>query len=220
MLLWIPLILVLGVYCFFELKAGEKDWNWKIATMLKVILSFGIAGCAWAFCLKNPGGLFSVLMALGLTLAVPADYFLQYMNLEEKRYTAGILFFALMHISLLVAYFTSYGVHLLEFILFAVFIACVLAIEKICRWKIVALKNLLTAYTAVVALMAAKSISLGILNPSPSTMLIALAGACFLASDIILGFWGYRWKRPGVAVANRVVYFAGQILFAYSLFLI
>lgn len=219
MIFLIPLSILLLAYCLLEFRAQSNPRFWTAAALLKVAVSLSIALLAWSFSFQKPGGPSPALLALGLSFAVPADYFLQFIDRDAKRYSAGIVFFSLMHLSLLTGFFWEYKVHMAEFVLFAFILICIFDVQKFQKWKITNQKVLLSFYTALVTLMAAKSLSVGMLNQGPDMLLTGLGGAFFLASDIILGIWEYTSKRPSLAVANRAVYFMGQIFFAYSLFL-
>lgn len=215
----IPLGAFLAVYCYLEYRAQIDPRFFQRATLCKVFLSLSIAVLAWWFCVSNKGDAFSVLLALGLSFAVPADYFLQFIDSDGKRYSMGIFCFSLMHLSLLAAFFYQYRLHLTEFILFVFVLFCVFDVQRFQKWKIQNQRVLLSVYTVLVTFMASKAMASGFLVQAPQAFLVALGGVCFLASDIILGIWEYHAKKPVLAAANRAVYFIGQLFFACSLFL-
>jgi len=204
-------VALLAYYC--EL---EKQENFKSATTLKVILSAYAAGvCVYAAILLNNYVFY--IFALGLICAVPADFFLQYIKTDLKKYRFGILFFGLMHLCLIVSFFLIYPVTFYEFIIFAVFIAILLGFQILGKWEIGKEKTQLTVYTVLVVFMAAKAISLYIIAPSGFTLMVALGGLFFFISDLFLGIWAYSKSKFVFLALNRIIYFAGQLCLAFYL---
>jgi len=195
----------------------EKQEKFRQATALKVILSAIAAGlCVFAAILLN--SYIFYIFALGLIFAVPADFFLQYIKTDLMKYRAGIFFFGLMHICLLVSFFIIYPVTFYEFVIFAIFIGILLAFQITGKWKIGEEKTQLTIYTVLVVLMAAKAISIYIASPTTYTMMVALGGLFFFISDLFLGIWAYSGNNKFVYLAlNRIIYFSGQLFLALYL---
>jgi len=202
---------LLGYYCILEKQ--EKFWP---ATVLKVILSAFAAGVCVYAAIQLDNYIYK-LFAIGLLCAVPADYFLQYIKTDLKRYRIGIFFFGAMHICLIVSYFLVYPVTIYEFIIFAVFIAILLGFQILGKWEIGKEKAQLTVYTVFVVFMAAKAISLYIVAPSSYTLMVALGGLFFFISDLFLGIWAYSSSKFIYLALNRVIYFAGQLCLAFYL---
>jgi len=200
-------------YCVLEKQ--EKFW---LATIFKVILSAFAAGlCVYAAVLLSSYVFY--IFALGLVCAVPADFFLQYIKTDLKKYRTGILFFSLMHICLIVSFYLIYAVTIYEFILFAVLIGILLAFQLIGKWKMGPEKAQLTIYTVLVVFMAAKAISLYFTIPNPALfiLMLSLGGLFFFLSDLLLGIWAYSKEKFVFLALNRIVYFAGQLLLAFYL---
>ena len=214
-MIWILLsfAILLTVYCIFE--GGGK---FVPATALKVALSASIAVFAWVCAVSHGLKAPLVMMAAGLTLAVPADYFLQYIKSDGKRYEAGILCFAGMHICLLFSFVDRFSIHWQEFAIFALILGALLLLQSLQKWELGRQKLPLSVYTVLVVLMASKSISLGLLFPAKETFLIAAGGLCFVASDMVLGVWDYHDEKKVFLLLNRIIYFCGQLLFALSVF--
>lgn len=214
MIIWIcaAFVLLLAAYCVMEGKG-----RFVPATALKVTLSAAIAATAWVFTARYAFSGPLTLMAVGLTLAVPADYFLQYIKTDPKRYEAGILCFSGMHICLLFSFVDRFGIHWLEFALFAGIIAVLLLLQTLEKWDLGRQKLPLSVYTVLVGIMAAKAISVGIRFPAPQTLFLAAGGFLFVASDMILGVWDYHDGRKVFVLLNRIVYFCGQLMFAFSI---
>ena len=210
-LIWVLFLPALAFYCILE-----KNDNFKAATALKVALSTYIAVLAISFAFLSVG-LFSTLIALGLAFAVPADFFLQYIKTDLKKYRFGIFFFGAMHVCLLTAFFTEYGISWIEFAIMALMLVILTIFQKTEHWNLGPAKNQLSVYTVLVVLMAAKSISIYILNPSPAHISLALGGLFFFISDLFLGIWDYYDDKFVFLALNRIIYFIGQLLIAGSL---
>jgi len=202
---------LLVYYCLLEKQ--EKFWP---ATILKVIISAIAAGvCVYAAVLLNSYLLY--IFALGLVFAVPADFFLQYIKTDLMKYRAGIFFFGLMHVCLLVSFFVMYPVTVYEFILFATFIGILLVFQIKGKWKMGEEKTQLTIYTVLVVFMAAKAISIFIVVPTSFTLMLALGGFFFFMSDLFLGIWAYQSEKFVYLALNRSIYFTGQLCLAFYL---
>jgi len=205
---------LLTYYCILE-----KQEKFLPATISKVILSAFAAGvCIYGAVKLNETAFY--LFALGLVFAVPADFFLQYIDTDLKKYRAGILSFGLMHICLLISFYLIYSIAIYEFIIIAVFIGILLAFQLIGKWKMGPEKTQLTIYTVFVVFMAAKAISIFITEPSglAYTLILAFGGLFFFASDLFLGIWAYSGNKKFLFLAlNRTIYFAGQLCLAFYL---
>jgi len=207
--------ILLASYIYLEYKE-----NFKAATILKVIISAIASGlCVFAAIYHNSYVFY--IFALGMIFAVPADFFLQYIKTDLMKYRAGIFFFGLMHICLLVSFYILYAITLLEFIIFAVFIGILLAFQILGKWKIGKEKTQLSIYTVLVVLMAAKAISLYFTIPNPAifVLMVSLGGLFFFISDLFLGIWAYS-KSSGkflYLALNRAIYFTGQLCLAFYL---
>ena len=207
---------LLAYYCVLEKQ--EKFWP---ATILKVILSACAAGVCVYAAIRLSSYVFYIF-ALGLVFAVPADFFLQYIKTDLMKYRAGIFFFGLMHICLLVSFYIIYAITFVEFVIFAVFIGILLAFQVLGKWKIGAEKSQLTIYTFLVVLMAAKATSLFFTIPNPQAFVLSLSlgGLFFFVSDVFLGIWAYSKEKFVFLALNRIIYFTGQLCLAFYLVLI
>ena len=214
----IAVVLIVIVYaalltCYCLLEKREKFWP---ATILKVILSAFAAGCCVYAAILLDNFIFYIF-ALGLVFAVPADYFLQYIKSDLLRYRFGIFFFGAMHVCLLISFYLVFPVTLYEFVIFAVFIAILLAFQIKGKWEIGKERVQLTIYSVFLVFMAAKAISLFIAAPSAFTLMAALGGLFFFASDLFLGIWAYSSSIFVYLALNRTIYFAGQLCLAFYL---
>jgi len=204
---------LLTVYCILEKQ--EKFWP---ATILKVGLSAYAAGvCVYAaFLLDN---YVFYIFALGLVCAVPADYFLQYIKTDLKRYRFGIFFFGAMHVCLLVSFYLVYAISIYEFLIFAILINILIVFQKVGKWTMKKEKGQLSVYTVLVVFMASKAISTYFTVPNPPIfiLMLSLGGLFFFMSDLFLGIWAYSKEKFVFLALNRVVYFAGQLCLAFYL---
>jgi len=203
---------LLTYYCILE--AQNKFWP---ATILKLILSAFAAGlCVYAAIMLSNYVFY--IFALGLLFAVPADYCLQYIKTNLTKYRVGITLFGLMHVCLLTSFYLTHRVSFFEFIIFAVFIAIVLAFQIIGKWEIGKEKAQINVYTVFVLFMSAKAISIFIATPAVHTAILAIGGLSFFISDVYLGIWAYSGKdtTPNL-VLNRTTYFAALLCFAFYL---
>lgn len=212
--LWIPFLILLAIYCYQEKL--KKFWP---ATTLKVILS-AFAAITAVYAAVQLQTVFGYALALGLICAVPADFFLQYIRSDLKKYRIGIFFFGAMHVCLLVGYYKTYGIHWAEFVIWVLMIVLLSIFQKFGKWDLGKVKYQLSAYTVLVTFMAAKSISIGITHISPATLILGIAGLCFYVSDLFLGIWGYYKDKYVYLALNRIIYFAGQLCFAFVLLLL
>jgi len=196
----------------------EKQEKFKNATIVKVILSAFASGvCVYAAI--GIGSYVFYIFALGMVFAIPADFFLQYIKTDLMKYRAGIFFFGLMHICLLVSFYIIYRVTYLEFVLFTVFIGILLAFMLIGKWKIGPERMQLNIYTVLVVFMAAKAVSLYFTIPNPALfiLMLSLGGLLFFISDLFLGIWAYSKNKFIYLALNRAIYFTGQLCLAFYL---
>ncbi len=204
---------LLIVYCAYE----KKD-DFKTATALKVILSAIASGlCFYAAIFLHSTVMY--IFATGMLCAVPADYYLQFIKLDIKKYRIGIFFFGAMHFFILISYFMKWGVHYYEFVILVLLLAILLIFQNKQHWKMGPERAQLTVYTLFVALMAAKSMSLLFIEVTPYTIAAATGGLCFFASDVFLGVWNYYRDKFVFLAANRAIYFTGQMALAFYLVL-
>jgi hypothetical protein len=206
-------ILLLTCYCILE-----KRKLFYPATSLKVILSAYIAVISLYAAIQMSNFVFYIF-ALGLVFAVPADFFLQYIKSDLKLYRIGIFFFGAMHVCLLISFYLLWSITIYEFIIWFIFLAILLIFQKIQKWRMGKEKRQLTIYTVLVTFMAAKAVSLLIVEPSSFTLAVSLGGLFFFISDIFLGIWDYYEEKFVFLVINRIVYFVGQLSLAFYLLL-
>jgi len=204
---------VLTCYCILE----KRSDNFQKATLVKVLLSAFTAGISVYAAILLSNHVF-LIFAIGLVLAVPADYFLQYIKTNLTKYRIGITLFGLMHVCLLTSFYLTNPVSFYEFIIFAVFLISILVFQIKGKWKIGKEKAQINVYTVFVLFMSAKTISIFIVAPTISTAILAIGGLLFFISDLFLGIWAYSGKDTYVnLVINRATYFVAQLCFALYL---
>ena len=214
-IIWILFITLLLIYC-----NEEKKDNFKKATILKVTLSAFVAVVTIYSAIKLGNKEEHIFIAFGLTMAVPADYFLQYIKKDITKYRIGIFFFGLMHIFLLLAFYQLFGLNYQALILIVIFLVILTVIQVVEKWNLGKTKYQLSVYTILVTVMAANAITSYLISPSTSTISLALGGLFFFISDIFLGKWGYYKEKFIYLFLNRTVYFIGQMLIAFYLVLL
>lgn len=212
-LIWSIFLPVLLIYCLLE-----KQNTFIPATTLKVILSAYVALTAFIYALPQKSFI-SLAIAMGLLFAVPADFFLQYIRSNIKKYRWGILFFGAMHVCLLTGYYLHWGISWIEFVVAVIMLVILSLFQKKENWNLGKTKTQLSIYTVLVVMMAAKSISIGLLHPEPATISLAIGGLLFFVSDIFLGIWDYYDDKFIFLALNRIIYFVGQLLIAQAIIL-
>lgn len=204
---------LLAVYCRLEQRV-----QFKAAATVKVLLSAMASGCCVAAAVAlNQAVLY--IFALGMAFAVPADFFLQYIVSDLPKYRVGILCFGAMHVCLLVSFYALWTIAVYEFVIWAILVGILVLFQTREKWRMGREKRQLTVYTVLVTFMAAKALSLPIVEPSAVTIAAALGGGLFFVSDLFLGIWDYHDRKFVFLALNRVVYFAGQLSFAFYILL-
>ena len=208
----IPYAVLLCIYLIFEQKK-----NFVVATTLKLSLSAAFCAAAFfaAMSVNNTGVseyIPAYIISGGLCFAFAGDYFLQYIKLDNEKFKKGIILFAAAQVMLIVAYYIILPVHFLEFVFLAAFLVLAVLLMKKQQWDISAQSPHITVYTVLVAFMGAKALSFAFL--CPELWQIALGGALFFLSDIILGMWNYKSGKMYLAHLNWITYFIGEIFIA------
>ena len=214
----------------FYLKA-EKQEKFRAATALKVTLSALCAFCALLGCLSPPGFLpgemhsyARAFVAIALACAVAGDYFMQFTRLDEKKFAAGIVFFALTQVFLIISLSIRHGVAWPEFAMTAAIFFFVLLLMKMQRWQAGRAFAPLSVYIALVIFMMSKAVlplaacfKAGDYSIIMVPLLLMAAGAALvLVSDLLLGISLFMPdSKIGVGV-KLTTYFCGLMLIALS----
>ena len=148
-----------------------------------------------------------------MLLCSRGDFYLQYIRRDLRKFTRGIILFGLGQVCNITALFLLAPYHWSGLAVLAALLALAVALKGIGRWDTSANEPWLTIYTVLVAMTAAKSLSVAIvLAGKPGGLLLGLGGLLFFLSDMVLGIWNYRKNHILLADLNWLLYFAGQFL--------
>lgn len=198
---------------FFLLYIRQENlYRFRTATALKITLTMTLAVCLIVALARD----FSPVLlaaAVGMLLCSGGDFYLQYIRRDVRKFTRGIILFGLGQVCNITALFLLAPYHWSGLAVLAALLALAVALKGIGRWDTSANEPWLTIYTVLVAMTAAKSLSVAIvLAGKPGGLLLGLGGLLFFLSDMVLGIWNYRKNHILLADLNWLLYFAGQFL--------
>ena len=214
LILLIPFLILLPIYLYLEHLN-----KFRLATALKLVVSglcflSGLLGC-----LTHGGAVQTeqLLIVCGLAFAFVADYLLQYIKLDMRKFIAGIICFAITQSCFIASMIMRYGINWPEFAATAVISLLVLLLMVKQKWQLGRAQIPLSIYTVLLAFMASKT-ALGLFagNISISAILMAVGGVCFLLGDICLGLWNYHNGKRLYVNLNWIFYFSAIMLIASS----
>lgn len=202
-------------FSFFPLLAAyiaaENRYRFRTATTLKLILTGTLFVCLTIASLLS----FSIPLALataGMCCAAVGDFFLQYIKKDTSRFIHGIRWFALAQICNLIVLHLVSGFSLWELVLTAVLLGIIAAMKFSQGWDTSAVDPWLTGYTALVAFVGGKGLSMLLMGNTAAVHILGLGAFLFYLSDLALGIWNYRHSKLWLADVNWVLYFSGQFL--------
>lgn len=205
-------VLIPFTICFLLYIRQENLYRFRTATALKITLTMTLAVCLIVALARD----FSPVLlaaAVGMLLCSGGDFYLQYIRRDVRKFTRGIILFGLGQVCNITALFLLAPYHWSGLAVLAVLLALAVALKGIGRWDTSANEPWLTIYTVLVAMTAAKSLSVAIvLAGKPGGLLLGLGGLLFFLSDMVLGIWNYRKNHILLADLNWLLYFAGQFL--------
>lgn len=205
-------VLIPFTICFLLYIRQENLYRFRTATALKITLTMMLAVCLIVALARD----FSPVLlaaAVGMLLCSGGDFYLQYIRRDVRKFTRGIILFGLGQVCNITALFLLAPYHWSGLAVLAALLALAVALKGIGRWDTSANEPWLTIYTVLVAMTAAKSLSVAIvLAGKPSGLLLGLGGLLFFLSDMVLGIWNYRKNHILLADLNWLLYFAGQFL--------
>jgi len=218
LILLIPFLIILPLYLYVE-KLGI----FRLATTLKLTLS-GLCLLSGLLGYLTMGSYYQewrLLIVGGLGVAVVADYFLQYIKLDIRKFIAGILCFAITQVCFIIYMVVQYGIGWPEFAATIVILLLVLRLMNRQRWQLGRARAALSIYTVLLVFMACKSVAalFTVGHVSVSMLLMAVGGACFLLADLCLGTWNYHSGKRVHVNLNWIFYFAAIMLIASSNYL-
>lgn len=205
-------VLIPFTICFLLYIRQENLYRFRTATALKITLTMTLAVCLIVALARD----FSPVLlaaAVGMLLCSGGDFYLQYIRRDVRKFTRGIILFGLGQVCNITALFLLAPYHWSGLAVLAALLALAVALKDIGRWDTSANEPWLTIYTVLVAMTAAKSLSVAIvLAGKPGGLLLGLGGLLFFLSDMVLGIWNYRKNHILLADLNWLLYFAGQFL--------
>lgn len=205
-------VLIPFTICFLLYIRQENLYRFRTATALKITLTMTLAVCLIVALARD----FSPVLlaaAVGMLLCSGGDFYLQYIRRDVRKFTRGIILFGLGQVCNIMALFLLAPYHWSGLAVLAALLALAVALKSIGRWDTSANEPWLTIYTVLVAMTAAKSLSVAIvLAGKPGGLLLGLGGLLFFLSDMVLGIWNYRKNHILLADLNWLLYFAGQFL--------
>ena len=205
-------VLIPFTICFLLYIRQENLYRFRTATALKITLTMTLAVCLIVALARD----FSPVLlaaAVGMLLCSGGDFYLQYIRRYVRKFTRGIILFGLGQVCNITALFLLAPYHWSGLAVLAALLALAVALKGIGRWDTSANEPWLTIYTVLVAMTAAKSLSVAIvLAGKPGGLLLGLGGLLFFLSDMVLGIWNYRKNHILLADLNWLLYFAGQFL--------
>ena len=205
-------VLIPFTICFLLYIRQENLYRFRTATALKITLTMTLAVCLIVALARD----FSPVLlaaAVGMLLCSGGDFYLQYIRRDVRKFTRGIILFGLGQVCNITALFLLAPYHWSGLAVMAALLALAVALKGIGRWDTSANEPWLTIYTVLVAMTAAKSLSVAIvLAGKPGGLLLGLGGLLFFLSDMVLGIWNYRKNHILLADLNWLLYFAGQFL--------
>ena len=205
-------VLIPFTICFLLYIRQENLYRFRTATALKITLTMTLAVCLIVALARD----FSPVLlaaAVGMLLCSGGDFYLQYIRRDVRKFTRGISLFGLGQVCNITALFLLAPYHWSGLAVLAALLALAVALKGIGRWDTSANEPWLTIYTVLVAMTAAKSLSVAIvLAGKPGGLLLGLGGLLFFLSDMVLGIWNYRKNHILLADLNWLLYFAGQFL--------
>ena len=205
-------VLIPFTICFLLYIRQENLYRFRTATALKITLTMTLAVCLIVALARD----FSPVLlaaAVGMLLCSGGDFYLQYIRRDVRKFTRGIILFGLGQVCNITALFLLAPYHWSGLAVLAALLALAVALKGIGRWDTSANEPWLTIYTVLVAMTAAKSLSVAIvLAGKPGGLLLGLGVLLFFLSDMVLGIWNYRKNHILLADLNWLLYFAGQFL--------
>jgi uncharacterized membrane protein YhhN len=213
LLFLVPFFVLLPVYLHIRRQERLKE-----ATVLKLTLSGLCTLCAllgfmlWGVRV-DPS---RILIVAALACAFVGDYFLLFIQTDEKKLKIGIVCFALTQILLIVFLCRGHGVSWPEFALTAAVIACVQLLVKAQKWELGRAKVFLSIYLLMVSFMVSKALVALFVSGTVTVLmcLMATGAVLFLLSDLRLGKNNFQADKNTRSALHLVLYFCGILLIA------
>lgn len=209
------LLVLLPVYIVRAWKNGRVE-----APKSKLSLSVAFCAVGLIGATLNDFSMYAGFILLGLMASLAGDYFLIFIESDEKKYTVGILCFGLTHVLYLIAMVSAGGFFLTDIIVSIVLYALLLYFTSQKKLDFGPVKYPVYVYSMLIVLMVVKSMAMIYFSPyaMQSRLLMAIGAILFIASDIFLAIYQYMNGNSMHRILNNITYFTGQLLIAASLF--
>lgn len=202
------LMLTFGtVYGCLRNKIGSRSLVFKaLATLMAVYL--GMYGSLIS------GGMSGTLITLGLVFCMAADVVL------EINFIKGILLFGAAHVCYIAAYARLAHPKWYIFVCAAGIYSVIILVFRKDIKKLEELKAAAVSYMALLSLMSALALTLGISAPALSTVMIAAGAVCFVISDCLIALRTVRGKtHPAYGAVILLLYYGAVYLFGAAVYL-
>ncbi len=221
------LIAYVAVFVFYLFAEKENDGKtgFRRATAMKLTLSglfcvVGVISYYLAYSFSHHNEIFftmQLLIVIGLFCCLCGDFFLQYIRLDVKKYKTGIACFMTAQVLFYISMTVLNGFTWQEFVITVVALALIQVLMKKQGWQLGEERKLVTAYTVILTLMAAKSVMAFWRDLTGNTLLFMIGAIFFLLSDLVLGIWNYHTGKQAHANLNWFFYFSATMLIALSI---
>lgn len=165
----------------------------------------------------------SMKMLPAFVLCFVGDLFMGLYNktIKKKWLILGMLFFALAHVFFSIYFCTIKALSLVDFIFPVIGVAATFAVTKNKNFNFGHVAPLAPIYAFFVCFIASKCVSIFLSNMTVETVMLALGGIFFLASDTLI-IPLYFKKKHGFTIHgwNLATYYLATFLLAVSYFFI
>lgn len=166
---------------------------------------------------------FALWILSGFGFSFIGDFLLAFAQKKGERYfLAGMFSFLITHLLFICGLCQLTCFHILDMVVAAVILALCGLLIHILKLELGQLKIPVLAYCCAIGFMVTKSFSLYASAGHMATAVLFSAGAVlFLLSDAVLAVNKFSSShRPFLDAVNTFTYFPGQLLIAFSLFLL
>jgi uncharacterized membrane protein YhhN len=164
----------------------------------------------------------SIFMCIGLFFSIFGDFFLIKQLKIKHSFMIGVSFFLLAQISYITAFTSVIPLKWFDFAVFGIIEGSALLVYRLMNFDAKSLKLPLLIYSSSLCFMAIKAVSFIFVRPFGiyHALVVATGGILFLISDAILGYSIFSNRNSLKArLTNLLTYYFGQILLAFSIFL-
>ena len=164
----------------------------------------------------------AILMCLGFFFSIFGDFFLIKQLKIKHSFVIGVTFFFITQICYITAFTSVIPLKWFDFAVFGFMEGSAILMYKLMNFDAKSLKLPLLLYSSALCFMAVKAVSFIFVRPFGiyHAFVVATGGILFLISDSVLGY-GICANRSNLKarLLNLLTYYFGQILLAFSIFL-